>query len=786
MNALRRRPTYHTVIAIALAFGIAASAWAQADLTVQSVSAECAINSLLLSVDIANDGASRADGFDIALFLSIDDTIEPTDVLLVRTRIRSLGAESDDTIAGTVRFPDVVAGTYTIGAIIDPDNVIPESDETNNVFQNAAITLPCLFGEPDIHIQKLHVVLTQDAEKVPHDSGYATLETAPLPTMFIARVTDETSRDATRALVAHAGAMVVDYPYLPAHSTLFRGGVDAADRVRRDPRVVHVFAASAAIVAGEPTVACPIDPPGIGSKFAISGYGWDGVGAGSASLRFHINHAEGKLPPEDLSVVVDQALALWATNGDLEFMETDRAGLNRSIDISWARRDHGDGTPFDGFGGIVAHSFYPEPIAEEPLAGDLHLDSDENWTITPGLGLHAFSVVLHEIGHCLGLNHSEDPNAVMYPQIRFADAFTTLDDDDIEGLRKLYAPPPGANAFNINNTGDNILAITDILPEDAAPWVSVLPAPPFQVLPKTTQEVQVIVNYAAAPVGLSTTRLRVLSDDDDESPYPGGVFVDIDALDTRPPSVVIGAPTVTLTREGPVSFTVAFPGADEVALGAADVVIHATGTATATAYVDGSGNAERTVTLDTVSGDGAIQIAILEGIASNMHGLSSASADSDPVVVDNTPPTVALEQPTYDAATQTVHLIATYSEAAAINLGANHIQLDFSGTAGAVVTVQGNGLNHREITVSNFEGDGSVALTVLAGTAQDLAGNPAGASNRLGPIALNALSLLPPHNPGAGGAGCRFTGNTSPLCDILVAGVSLALLLIIRRNVARS
>ena len=46
------------------------------------------------------------------------------------------------------------------------------------------------------------------------------------------------------------------------------------------------------------------------------------------------------------------------------------------------------------------------------------------------------TVILHENGHVLGLDHSNDTGAVMYPSYQQADC--TLGQDDINGIRALY------------------------------------------------------------------------------------------------------------------------------------------------------------------------------------------------------------------------------------------------------------------------------------------------------------------------------------------------------------
>lgn len=81
--------------------------------------------------------------------------------------------------------------------------------------------------------------------------------------------------------------------------------------------------------------------------------------------------------------------------------------------------------------------------------------------------------------------------------------------------------------FGITNEGPVNLSISSIVPETPAPWISWSPVPPFDVQPGELVVVSAFVDYGLAPDGPVQTRLLVNSNDPDESPYPGGVFVNV-------------------------------------------------------------------------------------------------------------------------------------------------------------------------------------------------------------------------------------------------------------------
>ncbi|TEA26162.1 hypothetical protein DBR06_SOUSAS8510045, partial [Sousa chinensis] len=54
-------------------------------------------------------------------------------------------------------------------------------------------------------------------------------------------------------------------------------------------------------------------------------------------------------------------------------------------------------------------------------------------------GVNFLYTATHELGHSLGLDHSSDPNAVMYPTYGEGNYKNfKLSQDDINGIQKLY------------------------------------------------------------------------------------------------------------------------------------------------------------------------------------------------------------------------------------------------------------------------------------------------------------------------------------------------------------
>ena len=154
--------------------------------------------------------------------------------------------------------------------------------------------------------------------------------------------------------------------------------------------------------------------------------------------------------------IIREAFDAWAVVSPLQFTEV-AEDESPNFPISFERMDHGDGSPFDGSGtisgNVLAHAFYP-PICGGAFAGALHFDEFETWTdaASPG-AIRLLNVAIHEIGHLLGLAHSNVEDAIMFAF--YDDNVDSLRQDDIDGIQEAYGPPQTAITGELTGDGDS-------------------------------------------------------------------------------------------------------------------------------------------------------------------------------------------------------------------------------------------------------------------------------------------------------------------------------------------
>jgi hypothetical protein len=251
-----------------------------------------------------------------------------------------------------------------------------------------------------------------------------------------------------RGVVRDLAFDVVENPsVLPGHLVI-EGPHTGIEALAARDEVAYIMPASPELAARVPVAGCPGAATEAGSvgEYVLVSTGWPKDAAGNVAIQYFIRSLTEKLDPATSRSEVERALREWTRYANFTLTPGTESGTARTIDILFARGSHGDSYPFDGPGGTLAHTFYPAPPNPEPIAGDMHLDGDEAWSV--GANVNLYSVALHEAGHALGLGHSDRPGTVMYPYYRLV---TGLTDDDIAGIQALYgssvarAPAPPAS-----------------------------------------------------------------------------------------------------------------------------------------------------------------------------------------------------------------------------------------------------------------------------------------------------------------------------------------------------
>ncbi len=136
---------------------------------------------------------------------------------------------------------------------------------------------------------------------------------------------------------------------------------------------------------------------------------------------------------------------------------------------------------------------------------------------------------------------------------------------------------------------------------------------------------------------------------------------------------------------------------------------------------------------DLAALDGTVGLNLAAGVtATDLAGNAlpaTEPATDETYTVDNTAPAVNIQAPSATLTSSTaITYVVQYTDADSISLSPDDVAVTATGDAAAgTIEVSGSGPVARTVTLSDFTGDGTLAIDIAAGTAEDDAGNASAA-----------------------------------------------------------
>ncbi len=232
---------------------------------------------------------------------------------------------------------------------------------------------------------------------------------------------------------------------LPNH-VIVNASMDQLKAIAEHDEVAYIFPADPALLTPPPPGFVPIQCAGMLTlsgpigQYANVVTGWDLDSDHFAHLGYVFGNLTSKVPVSAVESEILRAMNAWSAVTNVVFHLATSPSAARTIFVEFASGTHGDSYPFDAAGAILAHTFYPVPLNSESIAGDVHLDASENWHV--GGDIDIYTVVLHELGHAIGLTHTDNPGDVMYPYYQRG---MQLSKNDIGAAQQLYGVPGGSS-----------------------------------------------------------------------------------------------------------------------------------------------------------------------------------------------------------------------------------------------------------------------------------------------------------------------------------------------------
>ncbi len=144
---------------------------------------------------------------------------------------------------------------------------------------------------------------------------------------------------------------------------------------------------------------------------------------------------------QDIVDVIRMAFQAWADQTPLTFQEVTGNSADIVVEFDY----------IDGSAQVLGQACPPS----SPCAGSVVFDTGENWVLLEprtNTDISLLGVATHEFGHAIGLLHSDDPSALMYPQ--YSPYNLQPSTDDIQGVQRLYGAGTGTVVPTGPATGD--------------------------------------------------------------------------------------------------------------------------------------------------------------------------------------------------------------------------------------------------------------------------------------------------------------------------------------------
>ena len=181
-------------------------------------------------------------------------------------------------------------------------------------------------------------------------------------------------------------------------------------------------------------------------RYTLTGSKWN-----KTNLTYYIkNGPTNSLNITQTYAAIREAFNKWEKVSNLKFTQVYNANADLKLSFEQPVHIHTCTENFDA--GVLAHAFAPPPISGI-WAGVLHFNDSYTWSTTSSNGIVLTTVAAHEIGHLLGLSHSTDVTALMYPTYSHFTRSEIAYDDAI-GIWALYGQPSinGSNYIPCSGT----------------------------------------------------------------------------------------------------------------------------------------------------------------------------------------------------------------------------------------------------------------------------------------------------------------------------------------------